>query len=77
MMVLSEADIGIPCDSAKCTAQAMYVLVVKIKPRYVRMYCPQCTAAFLQGAVKSLRDGESLHDYVETEHLVKGYVIDA
>lgn len=78
MIVISDHELGTVCDSPSCTRQAIYVVTVNFPTRrYVRLYCPKCTAEFLQGAVKVLRGNESLHDYVQTEHLVKGASINA
>lgn len=71
MILIKDSDLGIPCDGCTCH-RAAYALTMNLAVRYVRMYCPTCTAEFLQGAVKVLRDNESLHDYIETEHIAMG-----
>ena len=84
MKVIGDRDLGIVCDSFACTSQAYYVCTVHLpesadKPatNMIRLYCPQCTAILLQGAAKLVKDDAALHDYVETEHLLKGEVIEA
>lgn len=72
MIVITESDLGIACDSTGCTKQAYYVCMFKFTAPYARLYCPQHTAELLQSAATILKDGESLHDYIETEFLVKG-----
>lgn len=77
MMVISESELGIPCDGGKCTRQAHYVCTVRADETLIRLYCAQCTATLLQGVAKVLHEGESLHDHVDTVHLLTGASINA
>ena len=76
--IIAERDLGIVCDSSKCTRQAWYICTIRTAELpYARLYCPQHTAELLQGAAKMLPANESLSAYIETEHLFQGAEINA
>lgn len=78
MIVISESEIGIRCDSGRCTNDADYVVTLRLDVPLVRLYCKECTALLVNGAAKVLaanNSDESLHDYIETELLKTGRVI--
>lgn len=80
MIVISESEIGIPCDSGRCTNDAEYMVTLRLDQPLVRLYCKQCTGYLVNGAAKVLaanNSDESLHDYIETELLKTGRTINA
>jgi hypothetical protein len=79
MTVISEADLGIVCESGKCTGTATYIVTVRTHETLHRLYCSECTAILVDGAAKLLRDNDAgpLHEHVETEYLLTGVSINA
>lgn len=75
MKIIADLDVPILCDSGKCTAAAYYVCTVKSSVPYARLYCPQHTAELLQEAAEMIGSDENLHEYIETEFLIKGAAI--
>lgn len=72
MIVLHERDLEICCDSGECDKPARYVIILKLRIRTTRLYCSRHTAELLQRAAQVLRDDEDLHQYIDTEHLMRG-----
>jgi hypothetical protein len=80
MILIEEHEVEIRCDAgdksdSRCRSNARYVVTLKLSIPVVRLYCAQHTAELLQGAAKVLRQDEKLSNYVETEFLMKGQVI--
>ena len=74
-MTITDREVNIRCDG--CTKPARYIVRIKTPEPCARLYCSQHVAELLQRIALVLCDGESLHDYVETEHLLKGASIHA
>lgn len=78
MMVISEIDLGIVCDSKSCTRQAHYVVTVNAPTPWHGLYCPQCSATLLQWAARVLNDTHDerqLADFITSQPLIRGMVI--
>jgi hypothetical protein len=86
--MINDLDVGVICDGLdeRCTAQAVYAVTqhrighCNLGVNVVRMLCPTHTAMVLQAnaftepfaCTRCGRVFHTLHDLIETEHLVTG-----
>jgi hypothetical protein len=75
MILIEENEVQICCDAGDCKTNARYIVTLKLKIPVPRLYCAQHTAELLQRAATLLKKDETLSEYVETEFLMKGQVI--